>query len=162
LLLRALESCGEDAETFLLAAEIVTADPRQARLIERLQVLVKARLKERPEASIVAGKLALAARKNEAAETAHKEAPHKLGQARALPRLQAQAELGLAVVAYNKMEDDQTAQNQLKSAIVGDPTLYNAYAYFADLLRDTSPEEAFDYARKATTFNPDFVEGWVL
>jgi hypothetical protein len=160
LLARALDGCGDDAETFLLAAEVATADIKQTKLIEKVQSLVKARLRDRPEASIVAGKLALAEEKNEVAEVAYEKARAALANATA--RRQAQAEFGRAVVAYNKKQDDMNAQNALKLAIALDPTLYNAYAFYADLVRDQAPEEALDYAKKAVTYNPDFVDGWVM
>src|SRR5262249_29702816 len=112
-----------------------------------------------PEASIVAGKLALADGNNEEAAAAYEKA--RAGLQGASPRRQAQAEFGRAVVAYNK-EDDQNAQSALKLAIALDPTLYNAYLFYADLVRDTAPEEAFDNAKKAVTYNPDFVDGWVM
>src|SRR5690606_39182643 len=56
---RALDGCGDDAETFLLAAEVGSADLKQAQIVEKVQRLTKARLAGRPEALIVAGKLAL-------------------------------------------------------------------------------------------------------
>jgi tetratricopeptide (TPR) repeat protein len=157
---RALESCGDDAETFLLAAEVASADVKQAKLVEKVQSLARARLKDRPEASIITGKLALADEKYQAAEAAYEKARTQLATASA--RRQAQAEFGRAVVAYNKRQDDMNAQNALKLAIALDPTLYNAYLFYADLVRDSAPEEAFDYVKKAVTYNPDFVDGWAM
>jgi predicted Zn-dependent protease len=159
LLARALDACGDDAETFLLAAEVASADIKQAKLVEKVRSLTKVRLKERPEASIVAGKLALAEDRNEDAEIAYEKARAALVGASS--RRQAQAEFGRAVVAYNK-KDDALAQNALKLAIVLDPTLYNAYLFYSDLVRERAPDEAFDYAKKAVAYNPDFVDGWVM
>ncbi len=159
-LARALDGCGEDAETFLLAAEVASTDIKQAKLVAKLRTLTKERLKDRPEASIVAGKLALAEDRNQDAETAYEKA--KAGLAKATARRQAQAELGRAVVAYNKRNDDVVASDALKLAIALDPTLYNAYLFYADLLRDQSPAEALELVKKAVTYNPDFVDGWVM
>jgi len=54
------------------------------------------------------------------------------------------------------------AQNALKFAIALDPTLYNAYLFYGDLVREKTPDEAFEYAKKAVMYNPDFVDGWVM
>ena len=118
------------------------------------------RLKDRPEASIITGKLALADEKYEAAEAAYEKARTQLATAAA--RRQAQADFGRAVVAYNKRQDDMNAQAALKLAIALDPTLYNAYLFYADLVRESAPEEAFDYVKKAVGYNPDFVDGWAM
>jgi tetratricopeptide (TPR) repeat protein len=160
LLSRALDGCGDDVETFLLAAEVVSADTRQARLSERVQALAKTRLKDRPEAFIVAGKLALAEEKFAEAGAAYEKA--RAGLVKASDRRQAQVEFGRAVVAYNQKQDDMSAMNTLKLAIAQDPTLYNAYLYYADLVRDQAPEEALEYVKKAVTYNPDFVDGWAM
>jgi tetratricopeptide (TPR) repeat protein len=160
LLSRALEACGEDVETFLLAADVANADIKQAKLVDKLRSLTKARLRERPEASIVAGKLALGEDNNAEAETAYEKARAAL--AKASSRRQAQAEFGRAVVAYYKKDNDALAQNALKLAIVLDPTLYNAYLFYGDLVRDQAPDEAFDYVKKAVAYNPDLVDGWVM
>jgi Tfp pilus assembly protein PilF len=156
---RALDGCGDDSETFLLAAEVASADIKQAGLVEKVGKLAKARLKDRPEAFIVAGKLALAEDHNDAAEKSYEAARAALQKASS--RRQAQAEFGRAVVAYFK-KDDVTATNALKLTIALDPTIYAAYLYFGDLIRDQAPEDAFDSAKKAVTYNPDFVDGWVM
>jgi predicted Zn-dependent protease len=156
---RALDSCGDDAETFLLAAEVASADIKQARLVEKVQRLAKLRLKGRPEEAIIAGKLALAEDRNEDAEVAYEAARGPLEKAS--PRRQAQVEFGRAVVAYNK-RDDAAAKSALKLVIALDPTLYNAYLYYGELLREQAPEEAFELSKKAVAYNPDHVDGWVM
>ena len=161
LLARALDACGDDAETFLLAAEVATADIKQAKLVDKVQSLAKARLKERPEAFVIAGKLALADQRYEDAEAAYEKARAGLPASASASRRQAQVELGRAVIAYNKKQDTD-AQNALKLVIALDPTLYNAYLFYADLVREAAPEEGFELVKKAVTYNPDLVEGWAM
>jgi tetratricopeptide (TPR) repeat protein len=160
MLMRALETCGDDAETFLLAAEVASGD-KQPKLVEKLQALTKARLKDRPEASIVAGKLAIAEGKNDDADKAYTSARAALEKEKATPRRQAQAEFGRAVVAYNK-QDDMAAQDALRFAIALDPTIVAAYLFLSDLIREKTPDKAFELAQQAVTFNPDDVSAWVL
>ncbi|HSK05369.1 MAG TPA: hypothetical protein VK932_29170, partial [Kofleriaceae bacterium] len=159
LLARALDACGEDIETFLLAAEVASTDLKQARLIEKVRSLTRARLKDRPEAWIVAGKLALGENKNDQAEAEYARARAALKKASS--RRQAQAEFGRAVVAYNK-QDDALAQNTLKLVLGLDPTIYNAYLFYGELVRGQAPEEAFEYAKKAVMYNPDSIDGWLM
>lgn len=160
MLMRALETCGDDAETFLLAAEVASGD-KQPKLVEKLQALTKARLKDRPEASIVTGKLAIAEGKNDVADAAYTAARAALEKEKATPRRQAQAEFGRAVVAYNK-QDDMAAQDALNFAIALDPSIVAAYMFLSDLIRERSPDKAFELAQKAVTFNPDDVSAWVM
>lgn len=157
---QALEGAGNDAETFLLAAELVTVDPKQTTaLAKQIQSLVEARLKDLPEALIVKGKLALAAEDLTTAEASYVAAGKALGETASKRRL-AQAYYGLAVIAYNK-QDDPTAQMQLDLVIQADPSIYGAYLYAAEIAKSKA-SVAFDNAKKAVTFNPDSAYGWYM
>ncbi len=158
-LARALESCGDDAETFLLAAEVAAADEKQARLGERIKVVAVKQLKARPEAQIVAGKLLLS--KGDEALKAFEAARVALEAEKASPRRLAQAQLGRAIVAYNR-QDDIMALDALESAIAFDPSLYAAYLYLADITKDKDPKKALAFAEKSVQYNPDLVEGHVM
>ncbi|HMG21349.1 MAG TPA: tetratricopeptide repeat protein, partial [Kofleriaceae bacterium] len=57
---RALDGCGGDLESFLLAADTLASDDKQTELGGKLAGLLQARLKGVPELEIIAGKLALA------------------------------------------------------------------------------------------------------
>ncbi len=160
---KALEGCGKDTETFLLAADAVTLDPTQTALDPtqtalaiRLEQLVPLRITGLPEAQIVAGKLALASGNMAKAEVAYKAA--KAALVAASPRKLAQVHFGLAAIAYDK-KDDPAAQNELSLVMAGDPTIYEAYLYAAAL--ENKPATALALARKATAFNPDSVKAWL-
>lgn len=156
---RALDACGDDVETFLLAADAASSDTPQPQLVAKLQRLAKERLTGRVEATILVGKLALAEGRLDEADAAYTAARDTFAKTRATPRLQAQAELGRAVVAYNRQED-AIAQAALQLAIALDPTIYSAYQYLADLLRENMPERAFALIRQAVAYNPDLVGAW--
>ena len=161
---RALDECGADLETFVLAADIASADaiaptPKRPQLATKLKGLAGERLKSVPEASIVDGKLALAARDLKAAEAAYTKALTELEAVKASPRRRAQANFGLAAVYYAS-QDDPNARDKLDLVILLDPSIYAAYAFYADILKDKDPKKALDKARKATDLDPDFVEGW--
>jgi tetratricopeptide (TPR) repeat protein len=163
LLAGALDGCGDDVETFLLAAEIVSAEPKaQGKLADKLRGLAKARLKDRPEEALVLGKLALAQGQNAEAEVAYEKVRAVFRQKGAPARRQAQAEFGRAVVAYDKRNEDVLATDALKLVIGLDPTLYNAYLYYADLLAEQTPEEAFKLVQQSVMYNPDLLEAWVM
>jgi hypothetical protein len=152
-LLRALEGCGDDAETFLLAADLSAADEKQAKLGDRVKQLAPERLKGRPELHIITGKLLFS--KGEEAYKSFELAKEKLETA--APRRKAQAHLGRAIVAYNR-QDDPNAQAALEFTITLDPSLYEAYLYYADILKQNDPKRALTKAQLAVKFNPDFVE----
>src|SRR6185503_8248281 len=59
---KALDGSGDDAETFLLAADAAGTEEKGT-LAEKIKRLVNDRLKNRPEAKIVEGKLLIAAGK---------------------------------------------------------------------------------------------------
>ncbi len=153
----ALENSGKDTETFLLAADVVSADPKiTSALAQKVKSLVNVRIKDLPEALIVKGKLALAAEDVASAAEAYATAGKALEKAS--PRRLAQAYFGLGVIAYNN-GDDPTAKGQLELVTQADPSIYDAYLYAADVARG-KPTEALSLALKSVRFNPEFVQGW--
>ncbi len=157
---KALDSCGGDYETFLLAADTSTADDKQtASLAEKVKKLAPERLKGQPEAKIVAGKLAIAAGKDNEALAQFNEAAGELKKATV--RRQAQAHYGIAFVKYDQHQDGE-AINELGLVNEEDPSLYSAYLFHATLLAGKKKKEALDLARKAVTYNPDSADGWLL
>ncbi len=165
LLGKALDTCGRDAETFLLAADVIATDNKQAALIAKLKTLGPQRLKGSPEASIVAGKLLLAAENFTDAEGAYQAAKKALDEAKASQRRLAQVHFGIAVVAYNR-GDDPTAQAELELAMAEDPSIYAAYLFAAELTSSKrssrATAEALALANKAVLFNPDLADGWFM
>ena len=156
---KALDTSGKDVETFLLAADVVTADPKgQVALATRIKQLLPERLANVPEALIVTGKLAIAAENFAEAENAYQAAVQALEKA--TPRRLAQASLGLAVIAYEK-KDDPAALAQLELVMARDPSIYGAYL-FATQLGGVKPATAFGFARDATTYNPEAVDAWAI
>ncbi|MBA3451484.1 MAG: tetratricopeptide repeat protein [Deltaproteobacteria bacterium] len=155
-LMAALENSDRDAETFLLAADVVSTDLKATTaLAQRVKGLVN-RLKDAPEALIVKGKLALATEELPVATEAYLAARKALEKA--TPRRLAQAYFGLGVAAYMK-GDDPNAKAQFELVMQSDPSIYAAYVYAADVLR-AKPTEAFVLAQKSVRFNPDYVPGW--
>jgi FimV-like protein len=152
----ALDTCGDDAETFLLAADAATAEAKSG-LADKVRKLLPERLKGRPEAQIVSGKLLLDAGKDPEAEAAYRGAKDALKAQKAPARLIAQADYGLAVVAYNKQADPM-ALDELNLVIFDDPSLYDAYLFKADLLKDK--KVAFEQAQIAVKYNPDYPRAW--
>ena len=73
---------------------------------EKVKQLAPARLKGRPELQIVDGKLLVAAQKEAEAEAAFKRAQEALRNEKASRRRLAQADFGLAVIAYNRFSHD--------------------------------------------------------
>lgn len=161
-LLRALEGCGSDPETFLLAADTVTADAKQTALAQKLKSLAPARLKDVPEQHVIAGKLALMAENEAEAEKAYQAAIKAFEKT--TPRRAAQAHFGLAALFYLK-SDYPNAQAQLAVAIPSDPSLYAAYLFSAEVeLAISGPKaqaRALELARKSISLNPDYVDGWL-
>jgi tetratricopeptide (TPR) repeat protein len=159
-LTRALDTCGSDAETFLLAADTGTAE---AALADKVKKLAPQRLKGRPEEQIVAGKLAIAAGKEADAETAYKRAQEALRNEKASRRRLAQADFGLAVLAYNR-QNTVEAKNKLELVIGEDPTIVDAYIFAATIAQSRPKElkKAFELAQKATELNPDYAYAWQM
>ncbi len=157
---KAIEECGDDAETFLLAAD-AASDGKQTKLLERVKALAPKKLKGKPEASIVDGKIALVEGDYDAAAKAYETAEKAFGVDKATPRRVAQATFGRAVAAYYQ-KNDPVARNAFEYVIQQDPAIFAAYLYLGDMVREKDPKRALDYARNAVTFNPDLVEGWVM
>ncbi|MEO7735671.1 MAG: tetratricopeptide repeat protein, partial [Kofleriaceae bacterium] len=158
---RALDGCGADLDTFILAADTVATDEKQASLTQKLKTLLPTRLKGRAEAQIITGKLELAAGKQEDAERAYGLAREALKKEKASPRRRAQADYGLAAIAYFK-RDDPNAQDLLAQVMVEDPSIYSAYLFAAEIAKPHEPRRALDLAVQATTHNPDSIDGWKL
>jgi tetratricopeptide (TPR) repeat protein len=151
----ALEGCGDDAETFLLAADAATSDDKSG-LGDKVKKLLD-RLKGTAEQKIVTGKFLLATGKDAEAETAYRTAREQLKSDKAAARRIAQANYGLAVVAYNR-QDDPNALAALNLVINDDPSIYDAYLFKADILRDV--KQAFDQAQIAVHYNADYPRAW--
>ena len=152
----ALEGCGNDAETFLLAADAASSDDKSG-LTDKLRTLLPVRLKGQAEAQIVSGKLLLATGALPEAEAAYRSAHDQLVNEKAAPRRLAQANYGLAVVAYGKQKDAE-ALRFLAVVITQDPSIYDAYLFGADL--DKDKVKAFEMAKQAVSFNADYPRAW--
>ncbi|MBV8762056.1 MAG: tetratricopeptide repeat protein [Deltaproteobacteria bacterium] len=157
-LTKALESSGDDAETFLLAADASGADEKGA-LADKIKKLVPDRLKNRPEAKIVEGKLLIAAGKLPDAEAAYKAAKEALKAEKATPRRMAQVDFGLAYIAS---QNGNTAEAQMDFELVmnEDPSIADAYLFAADLAKDK--KQAYAIAQNAVKYNPDSPAGWLV
>jgi len=159
---RALDSCGDDLDTFILAADTFSTDVKQATLAQKLKALVPTRLKGRPEAEIIAGKLDLAAgNRQDEAEKAYNAARDALVKGKASPRRLAQADYGLAAISYFK-QDDPNALSYLESVFLRDPSIYSAYLFAAEIEKPKDPKKAFARAQQAAAFNPDSLDAWRL
>jgi tetratricopeptide (TPR) repeat protein len=158
---RAFDGCGADLDTFILAADTVSIDERQASLGQKLKSLLPTRLKGRPELEIIQGKLELAAGKQDEAERAYSSARTALAKEKASPRRRAQADYGLAAIAYFK-RDDPSAQSLLALVMSEDPTIYSAYLFAAEIAKPKEPRKALEYAEQAIAHNPDSIDGWKL
>ena len=161
-LVRALDACGADFETFILAADTVSTDDKQIALAQKLTALVATRLKGRPEADIIAGKLDLAAgNRQDDADKHYNAAREGLVKERASKRRLAQAAYGRAAVAYFK-RDDPTAKSMLELVMLEDPSIYSAYLFAAEIARPKAPKDALKLAQQAAAFNPDSIDAWKL
>jgi tetratricopeptide (TPR) repeat protein len=158
---RALDGCGGDLDSFLLAADTLSADDKQADLAGKLKALMPARLKGKPEIDIIHGKLALAADHFDEAEKDYNAAHDVLVRDKASPRRLAQSDFGLAATAYFKRED-ASATSRLKLVLSQDPSIDAAYLFAAEIDRARDPEKALDTARQAVAYNPDSVDGWKM
>ncbi|HEX3761123.1 MAG TPA: tetratricopeptide repeat protein [Kofleriaceae bacterium] len=161
MLSHALDSCAGDLDSFLLAADTVSADDKQAELASKLKALVPNRLKGKPEIEIIQGKLLLAADRYDDAEKHYTAAHEALVRDKASPRRVAQCDFGLGATAYFKHED-ASASSRLKLTLAEDPSIDAAYLFAADLERGRDPEKALGTAHQAVEYNPDSVEGWKM
>ena len=153
---RALDTCGSDRETFLLAADVGVYEKT---LAEKAKKLVAERLKGRPEVKIVDAKLALVAEKYTEAEQAYRAAKTALKAEKASPRRLAQADFGLGLIAYIG-ENSAEALQMFELVIAQDPSLVDAYVFAAAIAKDS--RRAFGYAQKAVQYNPDYPGAWLL
>ena len=154
---RALDGCGADAETFLLAADAATAD--KTGLAEKVKKLAPERLKGRPEAQIVAGKLLIASEKTADAEAAFKAAKVALRAEKASNRRLAQADLGLAMIEYYR-PNLAGAQSMLDLVMQEDPTIVDAYIFASEITKEK--KKAYEYAQTAARYNPDYAYAWMV
>jgi hypothetical protein len=161
-LARALDGCGSDLDTFILAADTISTDDKQTALAQKLTGLIPTRLRGRPEVEIIAGKLDLAAgNRQEEADKAYNTARAALVKEKATPRRRAQAAYGLAAVAYFK-RDDPSALAMLDLVIVEDPSIYPAYLFAAEITKPKDPKKALGLAQQAAALNPDSLDAWKL
>jgi hypothetical protein len=173
---RALGDCGNDIDTFILAADTVAADPKQTALASKLRSLAPERLKGMPELDILAGKAHLAAmvaagRGDEAAkafaaaEKAYTAANAAFSKGNMSARRRAQANFGLGALIYES-RDDPNAIPQLELASNRDPSLFAVYLYLAEIARakasTAGPQAALELALRATSYNPDSLDAWLL
>ncbi|HUS31154.1 MAG TPA: tetratricopeptide repeat protein [Kofleriaceae bacterium] len=153
---RALDTCGSDVETFLLASEVGLIE---APLADKVKKLVAQRLKGRPEEQIILGKQLLSAGKDADAEVAYKKAQEALRNEKASRRRQAQADFGLAVIAVNRGNNVE-ALNKLELVIGEDPTLVDAYVFAASI--GSNKKKALERAQTAAELNPEYPYAWQL
>lgn len=154
----AIKDCQNDPETFLLAADAAGASGT-AEFTQTVDKLYRERIDGTPEASLVNGKLLLAAGSIAKAEKAYIAARDALKSNRGSPRLVAQANFGLAVIAYTK-RNDPDALAKLNLVINDDPSVYDAYLFKADIIRDKN--QALEQARAAIQYNPDYPRAWLV
>jgi tetratricopeptide (TPR) repeat protein len=153
---RALDQCGNDGETFLLAADVGVYEKT---LADKVKKLAPQRLAGRPEAKIVEGKLLIVAEKYAEAEQAYREAKTQLKAEKASPRRLAQADFGLGLVAYIR-ENAAEALQLFELVTDQDPSLVDTYVFAADITKD--PRRALQFAQKAVQYNPDYPGAWLL
>lgn len=157
----ALDGCGGDHDTFILATDTISTDDTQTALAQKLKSLIPTRLKGQPEIQILEGKLDLAAGKRDEAEKVYVVAQDALMAEKASSRRLAQAHFGRGAVAYEK-EDDRKALSMLELVIYEDPSLYPAYLYAAEIWKTKDPRKALELAQQAAALNPDWLEAWKL
>jgi tetratricopeptide (TPR) repeat protein len=156
-LTRALEGCGGDAETFLLAADTAIADT--SGFSARIKQLAGERLKGKPEVQIVTGKLAVAAGKTADAEAAYKAAKEALKAEKASYRRLAQADFGLAYIEYDR-QNTAGAQRLLELVTQEDPTIVDTYILLSTIAKDK--KKAYEHAQTAAHYNPDYAYAWLV
>jgi tetratricopeptide (TPR) repeat protein len=155
-LTRALDASGGDAETFLLAADVGVYEKP---LADKVKKLAAERLKGRPEAKIVEGKMLIVAEKYPEAEEAYRAAKVGLKNEKASPRRLAQADFGLGLVAYIR-ENFVEALQTFELVMDQDPSLVDTYAFASEITKD--PRRSLQFAQNATRYNPDYPYAWLL
>jgi tetratricopeptide (TPR) repeat protein len=157
---KALEGCGGDPETYLLVTD-VGIEGKQPKLLARVKELAAKRLKDLPEQLVIDGKLAFADGNGKVAAEHYAAAAKAFEATKASPRRMAQASFGRAVTAYFQ-KNDPVARNAFDLTIEHDPSIYAAYLFLSDMVRDRDPKRALDLAGRAVKYNPDLVDGWVM
>jgi tetratricopeptide (TPR) repeat protein len=155
---RAVDDAGADAETFLLAADTVLAGGAPG-LGDKARARAAERLAGRAEEKIVQAKLLLAADKLGEAEQLFRAAKEALKTENASPRRLAQADLGLAVIAYYRQKPVD-ALNTFELVLKEDPSIVDAYLFVAELEKDK--KKALEQVKLAVSYNPDYVVAWEL
>jgi len=153
----ALDASKDDADTLLLAADASGADDKGA-LADRVRKLATERLKDKPEAKIVEGKLLIAANKLPEAEAAFTAAKNALKDQKAAPRRLAQADFGLAYIKLNSGNSVEAATD-FDLVISEDPSIADAYLFAASIARDK--KRAYELVQQAVKFNPDSAPAWL-
>ncbi len=153
---RALDTCGSDGETFLLAAD---AGIYEKALADKVKKLAPERLKGKPEAKIIEGKMLIVAEKYPEAEQAYRDAKAALKADKATLRRLAQADFGLGLVAYIRQNGAEALQ-MFELVIDQDPSLVDTYVFAADIAKD--PRRSFQFAQSAVKYNPDYAGAWLL
>jgi predicted Zn-dependent protease len=153
----ALEASNDDADTLLLAADAAGADDKGG-MAERVKKLTAERLKDRPEAKVVEGKLLIAANKLPDAEAAFTAAKNALKTDKAAPRRLAQADFGLA---YIKLAGGNAvdAATGFDLVISEDPSIADAYLFAAGITKDK--KKAAELLQQAVRYNPDSAAAWL-
>jgi tetratricopeptide (TPR) repeat protein len=155
-LARALDGCRSDGETFLLAAD---AGVYEKSLADKVKKLAPDRLKGRPEAKIVEGKLLIVAEKYAEAELAYRDAKAALKNDKPSPRRLAQADFGLGLVAYIRQNQAEALQ-MFELVIDEDPSLVDTYVFAAEIVKE--PRRSLQFAQKAVQYNPDYAGAWLV
>jgi tetratricopeptide (TPR) repeat protein len=155
---RALETCGTDGETFLLAVDVSMLV--KGNLADRVKQLAAERLKGQPELHIINGKYLLAAEKTDEAEVEFKQAAGDLRKAKASNRRNAAADFGIALAAYIE-GNSVVAEQGFKQVLDEDPTNVDALMAAADIAKgNKNKKKAYELARRAVQYNPDYAYAW--
>ena len=155
-LTRALDTCGSDVETFLLAADVGVY---QKDLAEKVKKLAATRLKGRPVAKIIEGKQLLVAEKYAEAEEVYRAAKEALKAEKASPRRVAQADFGLGLIKYIR-ENYVEALQTFELVMAEDPALIDTYTFAAEITKD--PRRSLQFAQRAVQYNPEYPYAWLL
>jgi hypothetical protein len=153
----ALDGSKDDADTLLLAADASGADAAGT-LADRVRKLAAERLKDKPEAKIVDGKLLIAEGKLPEAEAAFTAAKNALKDAKAAPRRLAQADYGLAYIEL-RGDNPVDAATGFDLVISEDPSIADAYLFAAGIAKNKP--RAYDLVQQAVRFNPDSATAWL-
>lgn len=166
---KAIDGCGSDSETFLLAADLAFSDDKHAAsTVDHVRKLAPERLKGQPEAQVIEGKLLLAQGKLQDALGQFTAASTALDAAKASSRRLAQPRFGAAIaksqLAGGAKPQLRDALDELDLTIKYDPSLYPAYLFRAALLQDNRKTlaEALAVARQGADLAPENADAWAL